>query len=477
MQPKLVDAIASVLPTPLRISGKQLPCFQSYPSRISDLMPIAAEEENARGPMESRMCPANSIQPDSWIRSTESNSGNLISKFGGQRILLVEDNEIDRDLETELLTDLGISVTLAANGREGVDLVKEQSFDLVLMDLQMPVMDGLVATKLIRSNKRFSKLSIIAITGRSMDGDRQRSLDAGLNDHVSKPMDHGRLTETLLRWMPARTMPIAEAQPTSATGRVEEPANLSNVTMNFAAQEQSRKMEVIGRLTTGIVHDFNNILTVILGNAELLQESPTFDNTLRKHTLEIIKAAERASGITGQVLAFSRKQICSSVILDLNESIAATSEMLLQLIGENIKFLVDPAPSLWKIHADPNQIVQVLMNLSVNSRDAMPKGGTLKVATSNVTIVAEGVEWLQGTPAGDYVKLSVSDTGMGISRELQKRIFDPFFTTKEVGKGTGLGLATVCSIVKQSGGYLQLESELGQYTCFTIYFPRISKNN
>ena len=187
-----------------------------------------------------------------------------------------------------------------------------------------------------------------------------------------------------------------------------------------------------------------------------------------------MKAADRAASLTGQMLAFSRKQIISPVVLDLNAVINETAKMLKRLIGEDIEFRVDSAESLWTIEADPDQIVQVLMNLCVNARDAMPQGGTLTIATGNVTVEEEEYWRARHTyHLGNYVKLSVTDTGTGISKEVQEQIFEPFFTTKEVGKGTGLGLAMVYGIVKQSGGYVWVDSELGQGACFTIYLPRV----
>ena len=177
------------------------------------------------------------------------------------------------------------------------------------------------------------------------------------------------------------------------------------------------------------------------------------------------------------MLAFSRKQILSPVVLDLNAVIHETAKMLKRIIGEDIEFQVRSAESIWAIEADSDQIVQVLMNLSVNARDAMAQGGTLTIDTGNVTVEEGSVGRQPFISPGDYVRFSVADTGIGMSRELQGQIFEPFFTTKEVGKGTGLGLATVYGIVKQSGGYIWVESELGQGSCFTIYLPRIKRRS
>jgi signal transduction histidine kinase/ActR/RegA family two-component response regulator len=238
---------------------------------------------------------------------------------------------------------------------------------------------------------------------------------------------------------------------------------------------QAQKMEAVGRLAGGIAHDFNNLLMVIRSYAEMLQNRLSADDTLRKNTQEIMKAADRAASLTRQLLAFSRKQIFSPVILDLNAVIDETAKMLRRLIGEDIECRVSSAESLWMIEADSDQIVQVLMNLCVNARDAMPQGGMLTIATGNVTVEEGSIDGQEYVPPGDYVWLSVTDTGTGISKEVQGQMFDPFFTTKDVGKGTGLGLSTVYGIVKQSGGYVWVDSELGQGACFMIYLPRVKQ--
>jgi two-component system, cell cycle sensor histidine kinase and response regulator CckA len=235
---------------------------------------------------------------------------------------------------------------------------------------------------------------------------------------------------------------------------------------------QAQKMEAVGRLAGGIAHDFNNLLMVIQSYTEMLQESLPAHDDSRKNTEQVLKAAHRAASLTRQMLAFSRKQITSPVMLDLNAVIDETTKMLKRLIGEDIEVRVDPAESLWTISADPDQIVQVLMNLCVNSRDAMPLGGILTIATGNITVDEGSIDGHPYITPGEYVRLSVTDTGTGICKEEQEQIFDPFFTTKEVSKGTGLGLAMVYGTVKQAGGYVWVDSERGQGACFTICLPR-----
>jgi PAS domain S-box-containing protein len=234
------------------------------------------------------------------------------------------------------------------------------------------------------------------------------------------------------------------------------------------------KMKAVGRLAGGVAHDFNNLLTVIQGYTEMLQDALPTHAPLRRNTQEILKAADRAASLTRQLLAFGRKQILCPVVLDLNSLIDETSKMLERIIGEDIEVQVRPADPLWAIEADSDQIVQVLMNLCVNARDAMPQGGTLTIATENVTInEAHTGEAPPFVVPGQYVSVSVADTGIGISKEVQEQIFEPFFTTKTSPTGTGLGLATVYGIVKQSGGNVWVDSELGQGARFTVYLPRV----
>ncbi len=236
---------------------------------------------------------------------------------------------------------------------------------------------------------------------------------------------------------------------------------------------QAQKMEAIGRLAGGIAHDFNNLLMVISGYSEFLLERVGADPEMRGHTREIANAAERATSLTRQLLAFSRKQMLDPKIVDLNSVVAENVKMLTRLIGEDIDLVMVPGPDIGAVKADPGQIEQVIMNLAVNARDAMPKGGKLTIETANVTLDANYARFHAPVKPGDYVMLAISDTGMGMDAETQAHIFEPFYTTKGL-KGTGLGLSTVYGIVKQSEGYIWLYSETGKGTSFKIYLPRFS---
>ena len=235
---------------------------------------------------------------------------------------------------------------------------------------------------------------------------------------------------------------------------------------------QAQKMEAIGRLAGGIAHDFNNLLMVISGYVEFLLERLGPDPQLRGPAQEISNATQRATSLTRQLLAFSRKQILAPKLLDMNEVVAENLKMLTRMIGEDIDLVMVPGPTLGAVRADPGQIDQVIMNLAVNARDAMPQGGKLTIETANVTLDENFARTHTPLTAGDYVMLVISDTGTGMDNETQSRIFEPFFTTKGI-KGTGLGLSTVYGIVKQSGGFIFVDSQPQRGTAFRAYFPRV----
>jgi PAS domain S-box-containing protein len=235
---------------------------------------------------------------------------------------------------------------------------------------------------------------------------------------------------------------------------------------------QAQKMEAIGRLAGGIAHDFNNLLMVISGYSEFLLERLGPDPRLRGPAQEISNATQRATSLTRQLLAFSRKQMLAPKVLDLNEVVAENLKMLTRMIGEDIDLVMVPGPTLGAVRADPGQIDQVIMNLAVNARDAMPQGGKLTIETANVTLDESFARTHAPLTAGDYIMLAISDTGVGMDNETQSRIFEPFFTTKG-SKGTGLGLSTVYGIVKQSGGFIFVDSQPQRGTAFRAYFPRV----
>ena len=280
------------------------------------------------------------------------------------------------------------------------------------------------------------------------------------------------------RWVDVEC--IAQAIQRDADGRASRVVavvmDLTDRRKLEAQMRQGQKMEAVGRLAGGVAHDFNNMLTVILGYSDLLRINPQSPNATDSIE-QIHSAATRAAGLTRQLLAFSRKQVISPRILNINSVVTEMSAMIQRLIGEDIDFLGMPSANVWRISADPSQIEQVIMNIAVNARDAMPQGGKLTLETRNVELDAEYCRRNPEVQPGPYVLLAVSDTGTGMVSAVQARIFEPFFTTKPQGKGTGLGLATVYGVIKQNRGHIAVYSELGKGTTFKVYWPKATRED
>ena len=309
-------------------------------------------------------------------------------------------------------------------------------------------------------------------SGRQDQAYYQRMWARLLSGQVFRDVLVNRKKNGELCWMEKTITPVLDDR-----GQVRHfISNDRDISERRALEQQllhSQKLEAVGQLAGGVAHDFNNLLMVISSYAELLSTSICATNAKSKHQAEeILKAARRAAGLTQQLLAFSRKQVLSPRILDLNTVLADMGRMLPRVIGEDIQVVIRPGSPLWKVKADPVQFEQVIMNLAVNARDAMPRGGLLLLETANASLDEEYAGRHVGVLAGEYVMLTISDTGCGIPADILPHIFEPFFTTKPRGKGTGLGLPTVYGIVKQSGGSVWVYSEVNQGTVFKVYLPR-----
>ncbi|HJU06177.1 MAG TPA: response regulator [Nitrospiraceae bacterium] len=273
------------------------------------------------------------------------------------------------------------------------------------------------------------------------------------------------------RWMGMRAVPLKDT-PDGPMVSLSIARDITEAKRTEEQLHQARKMEAIGRLAGGVAHDFNNVLTGITGHSDLLLRHLPPEAPARRHAQEIKKAGQRCAALTKQLLAFSRKQVLVPKVLDLNAAISGMEEMLRLLIGEDVVLKIRLSPRPLYVQLDPVQIEQVLLNLAVNARDAMPQGGALTIATATVKLSPRALPGQTGNPRGPYVQMIVRDTGCGMDDDTVHRIFEPFFTTKESGKGTGLGLATVHAIIQEGHGYIEVDSTPGQGSTFTVYLPR-----
>ncbi len=376
------------------------------------------------------------------------------------KVFFLEDNPDDVELELHELRKGAFEVIseVARNRKEFLEKLPDLDADIILADYTLPDITGIEAIHICQEKK--IDVPIIFITGMGNEQIAVDSLREGAIDYILKKHIVGlsaRVVRAIEIWAERKAREAAEAE------------KLKYQQLLFQAQ----KMETVGQLAGGVAHDFNNILTAIIGYGHLLKENMKEDDKLRIYPQRILASAERAANLVKSLLAFSRQQIIKPRPVNINEIIGEVGELFLRVIGEDIELKTILAPEDLIIMADSVQIEQALLNLVTNARDAMPDGGLLSIETALVELGDEFIETHGYGKHGEYALISITDTGLGIDKEMKSRVFEPFFTTKEVGKGTGLGLSMVYGTIKQHEGYINIESEPGKGSTFNIYLPLI----
>ncbi len=387
-------------------------------------------------------------------RDVEPESPAAPLRPAGLRVLLVEDDANDAALLLRELKRLGYDTTWErVETREAMGLALERDWDLIVSDYSLPRFDALDALDLCR--ERGIDLPFIIVSGTIEEEEAVESMRLGAHDFITK----GRLA----RLGPAIVRGLRERAERRALKRAEE------------RLRQGQKMEAIGQLAGGVAHDFNNVLGVILGYGEMLVNTLPPGQREHERATQILQATARGAALTRQLLMFSRQQPMEARVLDVATTVRHVESMLSRLIGANIEVAIHSDGRMGRVKADPTQVEQVVMNLVINARDAMPDGGRLIIETASVEVDEGYTASHPDARPGPHVLLAVSDNGIGMSAETLSHIYEPFFTTKEAGRGTGLGLATVYGIVRQSGGHIAVYSELGRGTSFKIYLPRVDE--
>jgi signal transduction histidine kinase len=411
-----------------------------------------------------------------------------------ERILVVDDDDAGRYVKTHTLRRHGYVVSEAATGGEALRIVQAQSPHLVLLDVKLPDISGVEVCRRIKA----MPVNIVVLQTSAAfvgAGDRTAALQGGADSYLVEPIEAEELAavvSALLRMRNAETelRMLNQALEQKVAERTQE---LIETNRRLAAESSERakveealhhaqKLEAIGQLTGGIAHDFNNLLTVVLANLEMIERGvdrpvPIPPERILKFTASGRRAAEDCEHLTRQLLAFARRDAMRQLVVDVNEAIRPFAAFLQRSLGERITLEVSLAPDAWHSRLDPSHFEASLLNLTVNARDAMPSGGTLTISTANVEIAERGtggarICFPDVIAPGQYLQLAVADTGVGMDAEVVSRAFEPFFTTKDIGKGSGLGLSQVYGFVKQSGGYIAVDTARGAGTTFTLYLPR-----
>ncbi|MFZ2656132.1 MAG: response regulator [Victivallales bacterium] len=427
--------------------------------------------------------------------------------MGTNRILIVDDKEENNYLLRALLQGNGYEVEVASNGSDALLKARKNPPDLIISDILMPVMDGFALCREWRKDERLESIPFVFYTATYTDErDEKFALGIGADRFIVKPQEPDVFMEIIRKTArQSANQSTAQAKPPEAdesvylkqynetlirklenkmeqlekTNRqleedIAERRQTDEERERLQAQlVQSQKMESIGRLAGGVAHDFNNMLTAILGHTEMAMDKlGTKQQALLEDLQEIKKAAEHSADLTRQLLAFARKQTITPKVFELNDAVERMLKILRRLIGEDISLDWKPGKNLWPVKMDTSQLNQILTNLCVNARDAISGLGNLTIGTENAVFDESYCVTHEDAITGEYVQLTVSDTGCGMDKETLGIIFEPFFTTKEIGKGTGMGLPTVYGIVKQNNGFISVDSEHGKGSIFKIYLPR-----
>jgi signal transduction histidine kinase len=386
----------------------------------------------------------------------------LIARARSLRVLLVDDSENDAFLLLRFLRKAGYDPVheRVSNAPMMKAALQNQVWDIVISDYEMPGFGGFEALQILKESGQ--DLPFILVSAVVSEETAVAAMKAGAHDYIMK--------RKLARLVPAIERELQEAETRLARKTAEAALRQSEDQLR-----QAQKLEAIARLAAGVAHDFNNILTAISGHSELLLRQLDAGDSRRRNAEQIEKCAYMAAALTRQLLTFSRKQVIEPRVLELNAVVGNIERMLTRLIGEDLECRTELDPNVGRIKADPGQIEQVIMNLAVNARDAMPHGGKLTITTASVTLNERRRKDFPSLSPGKHVMLAVADTGTGMTEQVKAHLFEPFFTTKPPGKGTGLGLATCFGIVRQSSGHIEVESALGKGTTFKLYFPEIQE--